>query len=80
MRKLAERAAGRIAWRLLRVALKRLGVPWYLWPVAWVSRKFLARVMRKRNLTWPDIYRVIWDWLGQGPMGEADEARTDPPV
>lgn len=59
-RKLAERAARRIAWRLLRVALKRLGVPWYLWPVIWLSRKIGTRILRKRGMTWEDLLKMIF--------------------
>lgn len=59
MRKLAEWAARKGSWRLLRLALKRLGVPWYLWPVLWLSRKILNRVLRKRGLTVFDLLNAM---------------------
>lgn len=62
-RKLAERAVTHFAWRLLRVALKRLGIPWYWWPFMWVSRRVLERQLAKRGISWDTLFGEIMQAL-----------------
>ena len=46
-RRLAERTARKAAWEAFRITVKRLGVPFWVWPVVWVGRKIIRRRIRK---------------------------------